>query len=123
MPKGKVILSGMSFYGYHGYYTEENKLGSHYIVDLKVSTDFEAKEDQLEGTINYENLYKLTEKVMLKPYKLLETLAYKVVQAVYIEFTEAKSVHVIIKKNQPPIGAICDYAAVELELTREEVSY
>ncbi|MFQ3213376.1 MAG: dihydroneopterin aldolase [Marivirga sp.] len=121
MPTGKVILSGMAFYGYHGYYSEENKLGNHYVVDLKVTTNFEVKEDELEGTINYEILYKLTEKVMLTPYKLLETLGYKIVQAVFNKFPTAEAVQILIKKKQPPIGALCDYAAVELTLRREEL--
>ena len=121
MPKGKVILSGMAFYGYHGYYTEENKLGNHYTVDLKVSTNFETINDQLEGTLNYEVLYQLTEKVMKEPIKLLETLAYKIAYAVFKEFDAAESVEVCIKKNQPPIGAICDYAAVELNINRDQL--
>ncbi len=111
----------MAFYGYHGYYTEENKLGNHYAVDLAVSTNFERIQDELEGTINYEVLYKLTEKVMQQPFKLLETLAYKITQDIFNEFPEAMSVHILVKKKQPPIGAICDYAAIELDLTRDEL--
>jgi dihydroneopterin aldolase len=122
MAKGKVTLSGMAFYGYHGYYTEENKLGNHYTVDLSVSTNFEHIKDELEGTINYEVLYQLTEKVMKEPFKLLETLAFKVVKSVFQEFSEAESVHITIKKNQPPIGAICDFAAVELNINRSELT-
>jgi len=108
----------MAFYGYHGYYSEENKLGNHYVVDLEVSTNFEAIEDRLEGTINYEVLYKLTEKVMTEPFKLLETLAYKIAQAIIKEFKQAESVHIVIKKKQPPIGALCDYAAVDLTIDK-----
>ena len=121
MPKGKVVLSGMAFYGYHGYYTEENKLGSHYTVDLKVTTDFEAKEDQLEGTINYEELYKITEKVMQEPLKLLESLAYKIIKAIFLQFDNADEVEIHLRKKQPPIGALCDFAAVELHLKRTEL--
>jgi dihydroneopterin aldolase len=58
---------------------------------------------------------------MLTPYKLLETLGYKIVQAVFNEFPQAEAVTILIKKKQPPIGAICDYAAVELTLNREEL--
>jgi len=122
MARGKVVLSGMSFYGYHGYYSEENKLGNHYTVDLQVTTNLEPVNDELEGTINYEKLYKLTEAVMIKPYKLLETLAYRVADNIFNSFKGAEVVHIIIKKKQPPIGAICDYAAVEFELDRKDIS-
>ncbi|MBK6264718.1 dihydroneopterin aldolase [Marivirga sp. S37H4] len=117
--KGKVALSGMAFYGYHGYYTEENKLGNHYTVDLIVETELTAMNDELESTINYEKLYNSTKEVMLQPLKLLETLAYRIGKKILKENTEAIKVYVKVIKHQPPIGGICDHAFVELELERE----
>jgi dihydroneopterin aldolase len=83
--KGKVALSGMVFYGYHGYYVEENKLGNHYTVDLVVETKFEGMDDSLESTLNYETLYKITAEVMSKPLKLLETLAFHIGKKILTE--------------------------------------
>ena len=33
----KIILEKMEFYGYHGVYPEENKLGQRYRVDLALT--------------------------------------------------------------------------------------
>lgn len=119
--KGKVALSGMAFYGYHGYYTEENKLGNHYTVDLEVETNFTKMDDELESTINYENLYTTTKEVMLKPLKLLETLAYLIAQKILQENKAAIKVKVKVIKHQPPIGGLCESASAELELEKEHL--
>lgn len=118
--KGKVALSGMTFYGYHGYYVEENKLGNHYTVDLVVDTKFKKMDDNLESTLNYETLYKITEDVMKKPLKLLETLAFHIGKKILTENIAALKVLVRVNKKQPPIGAICDVAYVELEVSRDD---
>jgi dihydroneopterin aldolase len=119
--KGKVALSGMAFYGYHGYYVEENKLGNHYTVDLVVETEFEQMDDNLESTLNYETLYKTTEEVMNKPLKLLETLAFHIGKKILTENKSAVKVMVRVNKMQPPIGALCDKAYVELEVDRGDI--
>ena len=119
--KGKVALSGMAFYGYHGYYVEENKLGNHYTVDLVVETEFDRMDDDLESTLNYEKLYKTTEEVMKKPLKLLETLAFHIATKILKENDSALKVWVKVNKQQPPIGAICDKAYVELEVDRKDL--
>jgi len=120
--KGKVALSGMAFYGYHGYYVEENKLGNHYTVDLVVETEFKRMDDNLESTLNYETLYKTTAEIMEKPLKLLETLAFHIGKKILSENESAINVLVRVNKQQPPIGALCDKAFVELEVDREDVS-
>lgn len=120
--KGKVALSGMAFYGYHGYYVEENKLGNHYTVDLVVETEFDQMDDNLESTLNYETLYKTTEEVMKKPLKLLETLAFHIGKKILTENDSAIKVLVRVNKQQPPIGALCDKAYVELEVDRNHIS-
>lgn len=119
--KGKVALSGMAFYGYHGYYVEENKLGNHYTVDLVVETEFKQMDDSLESTLNYETLYKTTEEVMRKPLKLLETLAYHIGKKILVENESALKVLVRVNKLQPPIGALCEKAFVELQVAREDL--
>ncbi len=116
--RGKVALNGMAFYGYHGYYVEENKLGNHYSVDLVVETEFSEMNDELSSTINYEKLYKTTQKVMMEPLKLIETLAHKIAVKILEENVEALKVKVKVIKHQPPLGGLCDNASVELEVER-----
>lgn len=55
----KVYVEGMEFYGYHGVFTEENKLGQRFKVDLTAELDLSkaGQTDDLEQTINYAELY------------------------------------------------------------------
>ena len=69
-----ISLEGMEFYAHHGYYEEERKIGSKYSVDVKLELDLDlaAREDKLEGTVDYEKVYELVSKVMSKEAALLE---------------------------------------------------
>lgn len=55
----KVFVEGMEFYGYHGVFKEENKLGQRFKVDLITELDLSkaGQTDDLEQTINYAELY------------------------------------------------------------------
>ena len=37
----KIALNKMEFYGYHGVFKEETKLGQRFIIDLEVETDLQ----------------------------------------------------------------------------------
>ena len=49
----------MEFYGYHGVFPEENKLGQRFIVDLMVPVDLKraGETDELEYSVNYGELF------------------------------------------------------------------
>ena len=51
----KMTLKGMRFFGYHGVFPEENKLGQQYIVGLELKLDLSdaAQTDDLAYTVNY----------------------------------------------------------------------
>jgi dihydroneopterin aldolase len=74
-----IGLEGMEFYAYHGVYEEERKIGGKYIVDVLVHTNAKDAElhDDLNGTVNYEQIYKVVDQNMQQPVKLIERLAQK----------------------------------------------
>ncbi|MDF2720161.1 MAG: dihydroneopterin aldolase [Paenibacillus sp.] len=55
----KMQLSRMQFYGYHGVFPEENKLGQRFYVDLALSLDLSeaGRTDDLDKTVNYAEVY------------------------------------------------------------------
>lgn len=68
----------MEFYGYHGVFTEENKLAQRFKVDLTAELDLSkaGQTDDLEQTINYAELYHVCKDIVEgEPVKLVETLA------------------------------------------------
>jgi len=106
---GRIRLEDMEFFAYHGYYEEERKIGNKYSVTLEVEIDFSrgAREDDLSGTINYEELYKIVKEVMERPTKLLENLGRRVIDDIQHQFGKDTNVEVTISKHNPPIGGVC----------------
>src|SRR6478736_2608437 len=111
---GKVVLEGLEFHAYHGVYPHERSSGNKFEVDIKVETDFQdtAFQDDLSGTINYEDLYSLVKNEMEKPSKLLETVGHAIAERILKSFNSAIDVEVKISKFNPPIGGVCRKASV-----------
>ncbi|SDZ66203.1 dihydroneopterin aldolase [Evansella caseinilytica] len=119
----KIYLSGMEFYGYHGVYPEEKKLGQRYIADvvLEVNTLFAGKTDALEKTIDYGKVYLVVENVMTgKAVNLVETLTETVAERILETFDIVQAVTVKVTKPNPPIPG--HYQSVAVEIRRERRS-
>jgi len=112
--KGKVALEGLEFHAYHGVYPHERSSGNKFEVDIIVETEFQeaAFQDDLSGTINYEDLYALVKLEMNKPSKLLETVGHAIAKKILQSFISAINVEVKISKFNPPIGGVCKKASV-----------
>ncbi len=112
---GFIALEGMKFYAYHGFYEEEQIIGTDYIVDVYIETAFgkAANEDALEKTINYETVYLIVKLAMKKKRKLLETITHEIARALKFQFSQMLAVSVRIKKMNPPLGGSTASATVE----------
>ena len=117
---GKVALEGLEFHAYHGVYPHERESGNWFEVDIAVETDFTkaALQDDLEGTVNYETLFRLVKEEMNAPSKLLETVAEKIVTDVLKTLPTVLSVEIKISKLNPPIGGKCRKASIFLSKKR-----
>lgn len=111
---GKVVLEGLEFHAYHGVYPHERSSGNKFQVDISVETVFSdsAFRDELEGTINYEDLYAIVKAEMEKPSKLLERVGHSIATQTLSAFSSAQQVEVKISKFNPPIGGVCRMASV-----------
>ena len=111
-----VALHGAEFFGKHGFYPEEQLLGSKFLVDISV--DFEPKSelhhDRLADTVNYEHLYELTFAQMQKPRKLIETLCQAIINDIVKQYPFVGSVSVTIKKLNPPMKGKVEHSSVTI---------
>ena len=115
----KVFLREMQYYGYHGAYPEENRLGQRFIVDLELELDLSpaARQDDLEKTVDYQAVYDtVKEEVEGSPVKLVETLAERIVRRLFTTFP-VDAVWIRVTKPDPPIPG--HYRAVGVELQRK----
>ena len=116
----KIYLDDIRFYAYHGVMEQERQVGGEYLVSLAIETDlFEAVHtDDLADTVNYAALYALIEREMSVPSKLLEHVAGRIGQRSLEEFDKISALTVRVTKQNPPIGADCKGASVEIKMTR-----
>lgn len=115
--KHTIALEGLEFFAYHGYFEEEQKIGNKYGVDLFVDTNFDiaAKDDDLEGTINYMELFEIVKSEMEISSKLLEHIGQNIVTKIYDKWPKsALKVNVKVRKYNPPIGGICYASSIEI---------
>ncbi|WP_080843583.1 dihydroneopterin aldolase [Cytobacillus gottheilii] len=115
----KIYVNKMTFYGYHGVFPEETKLGQRFILDLTVETDLRqaGKTDQLDDSINYGELYDVCKQIVEgKPYKLVEAVAESIAEALLLRFSTIDSLTVKVIKPDPPIPG--HYESVAVEITR-----
>lgn len=117
----KVYVEGMRFYGYHGAFPEENKLGQRFFADviLELDADKPGRTDDLDDTVNYAEVYEAVKEVLEgEPVKLVETLTHRVAQNVLKKFTIVDAVSVKVTKPDPPIPGHYDAVAVEIRRER-----
>lgn len=115
----KVSVNQMAFFGYHGVFPEETKLGQRFIVDLDVFCDLKEAgvSDDLRYSINYAELYSLSKEIVEgKPYQLIEAVAEKIAMDVLEKFIKVSEVKVKVIKPDPPIAG--HYQSVSVEITR-----
>ncbi|GHN01000.1 7,8-dihydroneopterin aldolase [Cytophagales bacterium WSM2-2] len=112
--RGKITLEGLEFHAYHGVYPHERSSGNKFEVDVIVETEIQSSafQDDLTGTINYEDLYALVKAEMEKPSKLLERVAHNIAEVILQKFPSAVNTEVKISKFNPPIGGVCKKASV-----------
>ncbi|GKU77042.1 dihydroneopterin aldolase [Paenibacillus sp. L3-i20] len=117
-----MIVKGMRFYGYHGVFPEENKLGQKFYVDLDLLMDLEqaAKTDDLNATINYAELHALTKGIVEgPPFKLIEALTGHIASRVLEAYTMINEVTVRVTKPNPPFDIHFDGVTIELRRKRD----
>ncbi|WP_048601104.1 dihydroneopterin aldolase [Rubeoparvulum massiliense] len=114
----EIILQELQFYGYHGAFEEEQRLGQRFIIDLILRLPLQkaGRSDQLADTINYADVYELVRKVVEEEkYRLLERLAEEIAQRLLHVFP-IEQVELQVMKPNPPISG--NYRAVGVKIIR-----
>lgn len=113
----------MEFYGYHGVFPEENKLGQRFIVDVILELDLKkaGTTDELTDTVNYGHLYNLCKDVVEgKTFKLVESVAETIAKECFKQFSQVEAITVKVVKPDPPIPG--HYESVAVEITRRRTN-
>ena len=69
---------------------------------------------EVADTLNYAALYELVAREMQQPSKLLEHVAGRMAEAIGQAFPQVTSIDLVLTKQNPPMGADCEGAGVEI---------
>ncbi len=118
----KIYLRNVRFHAFHGVLPQEGIVGNDYLVNLVVDYDFSSamKTDDLQGTLNYAEVYQKVREEMAVPSKLLEHVAGRIAHRLFSDFPEIQKLQLSITKVNPPMGADSDGAGVEVVLTNNK---
>ncbi len=117
-----IYLRGLRFHAFHGVEAQERLTGNDYEVDLRLQVDVAAAmvSDQVEDTINYAEVYRVVAAEMQIPSNLVEQVAGRIGNRVMEKWPEVRSLHIRLTKLNPPMGADCKGAGVELHLINDK---
>ncbi len=117
-----VKLMNCVFYAHHGVMQEEHRVGGKYAVDVEMKIDFEAaaQTDKLDHTVDYEIVYNILKELIVTQKKyLIESLSRQIAMTVLDRFPKITDVLVRVRKMNPPVGGVCDFAEVEYQKSRQ----
>lgn len=113
---GLIEIEGMQFYAYHGHFEAERVVGNKFQVDLRFKTDSSvaAISDDLNDTVNYQEVYNLVKSQMMVKSHLLEHVARRILDSLFQKFPEIKKARVKISKLNPPMNGEIEKVSVTL---------
>ena len=118
----KIYLRNVRFHAFHGVLPQEGIVGNDYLVNLVLDYDFSSamQTDELQGTLNYAEVYQKVREEMVVPSKLLEHVAGRIAHRLFSDFPEIQKLQLSITKVNPPMGGDSDGAGVEVVLTNDK---
>ena len=117
-----ISLRNVRFHAFHGVMPQERKVGADFLVNLRVGYPLEQamQSDEVSDTLNYAALYEVVKTEMMQPSNLLEHVAGRIADAIVKRFPQVTSIDLELTKQNPPMGADCDGAGVEIHLINDK---
>lgn len=110
----------MQFYGYHGLFPEENKLGQRFNVDVELFVNLQkaGQTDEMTDSVHYGHAYELVKSIVEGDAKnLIEAVAEEIAAELLKRFDLLAACTVKVIKPDPPIPG--HYQSVSIEIHRE----
>lgn len=114
-----IFLRNLRFHAFHGMLPQECITGNDYLVTVRIKFPLSDvfQTDCIADTISYADAYECIRSEMEKPSQLLEHVAGRIGRCLINSYPVIEEVDIEIMKINPPMGADCDGAGVELHLT------
>ena len=117
-----ISLRNVRFHAFRGVMPQERRVGGDFLVSLRVGYPLEQamQDDEVGDTLNYATLYEVVKTEMMQPSNLLEHVAGRIAEAIAERFPQVTSIDLALTKQNPPMGADCDGAGVEIHFIKDK---
>ena len=118
--RSTIFIDHLRMYAHHGVMPQERTVGAYFDLCLRVHYNISraCASDDVAHTLNYAELLQAVREQMLIPSALLEHVAARIGEAIFAQFKEATAVELKLTKLNPPMGADCDGAGVEVSFVK-----
>jgi dihydroneopterin aldolase len=99
-----IHLNNLLFFAHHGVHEEEAIVGTHFEINADISFQEGEHILSLEDTVNYVKVYNIIKENMMRPARLLETLAMQMAEDIHQGNANIKIINIRISKLNPPIN-------------------
>lgn len=115
-----IFVNDIQLHAYHGVMPQEQLTGNDYLVSVSAQYPIDKAiiTDDVQHTLNYAMVYDIVKEEMGISSKLVEHVAGRIAQHLMKQFADISAVQVRVTKLNPPMGAQCAGAGVEVEMTR-----
>ena len=117
----KIYLDRLEFFAYHGCLAAEKEKGQTFYISVVLEADLTmaAKDDDLQKTVNYGEVYDMVAIIVQNnKFELIETLAYTIIRRLLDSFPAVQAVTVRVDKPNAPGKNGAFPAAVEMRRER-----
>lgn len=118
---GKIKITGIKLYAYHGCHPEEELIGGWYEVDVELEADITdaINSDKLSDTVDYSHVNDVVRREMNIRSKLVEHLAGRIAKSLLNEISQIGEVKVKVSKMNPPVSGEVESFSVEIKEKRK----
>jgi dihydroneopterin aldolase len=109
-----IKIKQLELYGNHGYYQDEKQVKQKFLLDVSFHLDISiaAATDDLEKTVNYEDIIKICKTIFNEPHNLIETLAVEIARAIKERYPALQQIRVELSKPEVQLGVKLEGVAV-----------
>jgi dihydroneopterin aldolase len=110
-----IRMKNCAFFARHGVMAEEGTLGQRFYVDavLTVEPERALQEDDIAGTVDYGEAFKLIEQIVTGQRRfLIEALAVDVAKALTARFPIVSRAEITVRKPNAPVAGVLDHVEV-----------
>lgn len=112
----RIRLDNIQLKAYHGIYDVEREQGNSFSIDVAFDFDGElsATSDNIDDTINYEEIYRIVRNEMAITANLLENVAQRIYSKIKERFDNIYNIYVAVSKYNPFRDGNVDRVMVEV---------